>query len=321
MFPLPNDLGFDAHSYVFLGCSRRRDARAASHAFTIEAGNKIGQSLGGLMTPLSPFDVDPMRVLKESPTAIPDLKLGPSVLPHSPSGSDGGSERPLIWEETIQEVGAPLSPFHYQLRKAWRVPYLEEKIHETFRTHIYGWTWEDPDVDVRKLGINKDDHVLAITSAGDNVLHYALAAQCERIHAVDMNPCQGHILELKLAAIHALEYPDFWQIFGLGCHPDFDRLLTLKLSPFLSSHAYAYWKTHAGQFSRNFYFRGYSGWALRLAQVAFLLAGVRKDVKKLCHSATIEEQEKIWRKKLRPIFLNKLMVKGFLGNSSVFFLI
>jgi betaine lipid synthase len=45
-------------------------------------------------------------------------------------------------------------------------------------------TWEDPDVDVRKLGINKDDSVLAITSAGDNVLHYALAAQCKTIHAV-----------------------------------------------------------------------------------------------------------------------------------------
>lgn len=23
--------------------------------------------------------------------------------------------------------------------QAWRVPYLEEKIHEQFRTHIYGW--------------------------------------------------------------------------------------------------------------------------------------------------------------------------------------
>jgi hypothetical protein len=39
-------------------------------------------------------------------------------------------------------------------------------------------------VDVRKLDINKEDHILAITSAGDNVLHYAVAAGCERIHAV-----------------------------------------------------------------------------------------------------------------------------------------
>jgi hypothetical protein len=51
----------------------------------------------------------------------------------------------------------------------------------------------------------------------------------------DMNPCQGHILELKLAAIHALEYTDFWMIFGEGKHPDFERILTSKLSPFLSS--------------------------------------------------------------------------------------
>lgn len=51
-----------------------------------------------------------------------------------------------------------------------------------------------------------------------------------------MNPCQGHILELKLAAIQTLEYADFWQIFGEGRHPDFDRLLTSKLSPFLSSY-------------------------------------------------------------------------------------
>ena len=50
-----------------------------------------------------------------------------------------------------------------------------------------------------------------------------------------MNPCQGHILELKLAAVHALDYQDFWMMFGVGRHPDFDRLLTSKLSPFLSS--------------------------------------------------------------------------------------
>jgi len=115
------------------------------------------------------------------------------------------------------------------------VPYLEERIHEQFRTHIYGWTWEDPDVDVKKLNITASDRVLAITSAGDNVLHYALAAGCEKIHAVDMNPCQGHILELKLAAAQVLDYPDFWKIFGEGKHENFEGLLTGKLSPFLSS--------------------------------------------------------------------------------------
>ncbi|WVQ79348.1 hypothetical protein IAT38_001445 [Cryptococcus sp. DSM 104549] len=284
--------------YVFLGCSRARDASTNAKAFALEAGNHLGHSNLGLLTPTSPFTSP--HVVSSSPRfEMPELSLGPSAVEQT---------------QTIHEVGAPLSPFHYHLRKSWRVPYLEEKIHEQFRTHIYGWTWEDPAVDVKKLGINKDDHILAITSAGDNVLHYALAAQPARIHAVDMNPCQGHILELKLAAIQALEYHDFWLIFGEGRHPEFAKLLTTKLSPFLSSHAYAYWKTHASQFSRNFYFRGYSGWALRLAQVAFFLAGVRGDVKRICEASTIAEQERIWTKKIRPVFLNKVMVKLFLGN-------
>jgi betaine lipid synthase len=67
-------------------------------------------------------------------------------------------------------------------------------------------------------------------------------------------------------------------------------------------------------FSRNFYFRGYSGWALRLAKVAFGVAGVTKDVKRILVAKTTAEQDAIWKKRLRPIFLNRFMVKTFLGN-------
>lgn len=61
-----------------------------------------------------------------------------------------------------------------------------------------------------------------------------VGSQLKKLKA-DMNPCQGHILELKLAAVQALDYPDFWKIFGEGRHEDFDKLLTTKISPFLSS--------------------------------------------------------------------------------------
>ncbi|KAG8843241.1 hypothetical protein FRB96_004229 [Tulasnella sp. 330] len=341
--------------YVFLGCSRQRDATAAARAFQVEAGNKIGQGQGGLITPVSPFFKTGFPPISD-PNAnamglnldhdMPDLSIGPSMLAETnmPTDGDGtgkiwsahgtlnGQKQTMVEREgarraigsdgmaalgkqqTIYDVGAPLSPFHYQLRKAWRVPYLEEKIHEQFKTHIYGWTWEDPGIDVERLNITKDDHILAITSAGDNVLHYAIAAGVERIHAVDMNPCQGHILELKLAAIQALEYADFWKIFGEGRHSDFDTLLTTKIAPFLSSHAFAYWKTHSDQFSDNFYFQGFSGWALRIVQLAFAVAGVSADVKRLCNASTTNEQNKIWTEKLRPIFLNKVVCKLFLAN-------
>ena len=88
---------------------------------------------------------------------------------------------------------------------------------------------------------------------------------------------------------------------------DMSALMSLR-------HAFAYWKTHADQFKRNFYFRGYSGWALRLAQVAFFLAGVTRDVQEVCRASSTAEQERVWQKRLRPIIFNRIMMKGFLGN-------
>jgi betaine lipid synthase len=157
------------------------------------------------------------------------------------------------------------------------VPYLEEDIHGQFRTHVYGFTWEDPDVDVKTLRLTSADSMLVITSAGDNALHYAIASKPYRIHCVDMNPCQNNILELKLAAAQALPFDEYFALFGTGRVVDFRALLDTKLAPYLSSHAYQYWCLNETSFADNFHFRGYSGHALRLAQWAFWLAGVRKD--------------------------------------------
>jgi betaine lipid synthase len=127
---------------------------------------------------------------------------------------------------------------------------------------------------MKHLNIGPDDSVMCITSAGCNALHYAVAAQPKRIHCVDLNPCQasapfvfqrklihaqGHLFELKLAAISALDYDDFWKLFGDGKHPDFMDLLDSKLSPYLSCHAYQFWKTNANAFDSCFYDKGYSG--------------------------------------------------------------
>jgi betaine lipid synthase len=42
--------------------------------------------------------------------------------------------------------------------------------------------------DMKYLGLTKDSSILCISSAGDNALHYAIAAGPKRIHCVDMNP-------------------------------------------------------------------------------------------------------------------------------------
>lgn len=71
--------------------------------------------------------------------AIPDLTIGPAALERVNRNASPDTDG---YTQTLFEAGAPLSPFHYQLRKGWRVPYLEEKVHQQFRTHIYGWVRE-----------------------------------------------------------------------------------------------------------------------------------------------------------------------------------
>ena len=90
--------------YIFLGCSRSRDASKSLKSFEVEAGNILGQGRGGLMTPTSPF-MSPH--LGSMTSVVPvEFSLGPSVI----QGKEGLTE-------SIRDVGAPLSPFHYQLRK------------------------------------------------------------------------------------------------------------------------------------------------------------------------------------------------------------
>jgi betaine lipid synthase len=184
----------------------------------------------------------------------------------------------------------------------------------SFRSFIYGFTWEDPYVDMQHLELTKDDSILCITSAGDNALHYAIAAEPQRIHCVDMNACQGHLLELKLACIAALDYDEFWSLFGEGKNTKFRELLESKISPYLSSHAYQFWRLNNNYFDKAFYFRGYTGHALRLAKVAFFLAGVRKHVDAFCNASTVEEQQMIWVKHLRSTLINKKMIRLVLSN-------
>ncbi|KAJ6457067.1 hypothetical protein C8R47DRAFT_995934, partial [Mycena vitilis] len=214
--------------------------------------------------------------------------------------------RPL--QHNCGVLAPPLNAFNYHLGTSWRMAYYETPKQTQFRTYIYAFTWEDPEEDMRHLELTSDDSVLAIASAGDNVLHYAISAGPKRIHCVDMNPCQGHLVELKLAAIHALDYPDFFAMFGEGRHPNFRYLLDSKIAPHISAAAYDFWRQNEDAFSSAFYLRGYSGWAIYLMRLVFKCAGVSGRVKDFCNADTLQEQDRIWCTYLRPVMLNPVVV-------------
>lgn len=146
----------------------------------------------------------------------------------------------------------PLPSMFYQNNQR-RIYYDDTlKKHTQFNNeYIYAFTWEDPRVDHRLLNIRSDDVVLCVTSAGDNVLDYLYQAGPRRIHAVDLNPNQNHLLELKIAALQSLPYAQVWKMFGEGRFPAFREALITKLSPHMSSQACQYWLKHASIFSSS----------------------------------------------------------------------
>ncbi|KAJ2601695.1 hypothetical protein GGF40_001050 [Coemansia sp. RSA 1286] len=196
--------------------------------------------------------------------------------------------------------------------------------HAQFSTYIYGFTWEDPQCDIDVLDLRDGDNILAITSAGDNILAYAAHQTGLTLHCVDMNPCQNHLLELKLAALLTLDYRRFWNMFGKGYESGFRDLLDTTLSSHLSSAAYQYWLNNISAFApkesgfanwiigdlakRNFYTTGYSGTALLCLKLVLKFLGVHASTEKLTECDSLEQQSALWISRIRQKLLGNLAV-------------
>ncbi|KAL8724876.1 MAG: hypothetical protein Q9166_007705 [cf. Caloplaca sp. 2 TL-2023] len=240
------------------------------------------------------------------------------LLPLLPQPAIPVEIRSKAYESAIVNLSSnlPLPSTFYQNSQA-RIYYDEQlKKHTQFdHDYLYSFTWEDPRVDQRLLRISDTDTILCLTSGGDNLLEYLVAANPRRIHAVDLNPNQNHLLELKVAAFQALSYPDFWKLFGEGHHSDFGRLLIDKLSPHMSSQAFQFWVRHVGRFtsSSSFYDYGGSGHAIKLVRSLSWLFGLGQEIQNLCNSKTRNEQQETWTK-IRPMILSRTLHWALVGT-------
>ncbi|KAI0169166.1 hypothetical protein GGR52DRAFT_592975 [Hypoxylon sp. FL1284] len=230
--------------------------------------------------------------------------------------------RSKVFDTAIVNLSSnlPLPSFFYQ-NHHYRIYYDDQlKKHTQFNDeYIYAFTWEDSRVDERILKLKSDDVVLAITSAGDNLLSYALQSPA-RIHAVDLNPAQNHLLELKVAAYSSLPYEDFWKMFGEGKHANFRSLLISKMSPHLSSRAFQYWLNNHQIFSTSkggLYDTGGSKHAIRIFRWVTRVFGCRSAVKQLLAAKTLNEQREIWRDRIRPALMSRL-VSRFVVSQEAF---
>jgi S-adenosylmethionine-diacylglycerol 3-amino-3-carboxypropyl transferase len=175
---------------------------------------------------------------------------------------------------------------------------------------VYNTCWEDPRLDRVALNLGPTDNVLVITSAGCNALDYAICGP-NHVYAVDMNPRQNALLDLKKSGIRNLEHEDFFKLFGQGYHANARKLYQDKLRKDLPQWSQNYWDRWIKFFcdkNRSFYFRGTSGQFARLIKVyTDRIIRVRPLIDAALDAKTIEEQRDIYDKQLKQKFWSRPM--------------
>lgn len=176
---------------------------------------------------------------------------------------------------------------------------LQEKlfflIHEN--RLIYNTCWEDPHLDRELLGLSPESIVVAITSAGCNVLDYLLDGPAA-IHAVDVNFRQNAVLSLKMALLQAGDQQALFSLFGEGGDLGY-RDIYASLRPSLPVWSQEFWDEKIGYFNpkglrHSFYWRGAAGdfaWAFN----SMMLKGKKKGLAlALLEAGSLAEQQRCY---------------------------
>ncbi len=208
----------------------------------------------------------------------------------------------------------------YKLRHDWQQRMLSnwvgkkcfQAVHRS--NLVYNTCWEDPRLDREAMSLCHDDKVMVITSAGCNALDYVLDSPAH-VFAVDMNPLQNALLDLKIACIRTLDFSEFFSLFGHGCMNGWADVYRRRIRPVLSTVGRECWDARTGFFDgqgrrNSFYFHGSSGYFAWLIN-AYIdrVAKVRETLQQMLDATSVSDQKQlfdagqvrksIWRPMLR----------------------
>jgi len=140
---------------------------------------------------------------------------------------------------------------------------------------VFAQVREDPRVEVAALHPSADDRVIVIGSGGCTALSL-LAAGAGEVHAVDLNPTQNHLVELKAAAVTSLERSAAIRFLGGVPGTAHQRLARYAaMRSMLTVDARAYWDRRPRDIGRGVIEAGISERFIRLVCAA---------VRRLVHS-------------------------------------
>lgn len=175
---------------------------------------------------------------------------------------------------------------------------------------VYVTCWEDPRLDRDAMELTEDDTIVVLTSAGCNAIEYALDSP-KHIYAVDVNPRQNALLELKIAGIKGLEFETFFKLFGEGQLSDFEQQYQQHLRHHLSPFAQEYWDQYGTKYftrGRSLFFHGTTGIFAQLINFYIdKIVRLRPEMEELLAARTLEQQKQVYHEKLEKRFWGKLI--------------
>jgi S-adenosylmethionine-diacylglycerol 3-amino-3-carboxypropyl transferase len=121
---------------------------------------------------------------------------------------------PAVIDWAIVHTVIGLSATPLENKKILAKPKVRLLKSKVFSDILYAQCWEDPEIDRQAFNIKPDDVIFSITSGGCNVLTFLLDNP-GKIVALDLNPCQNYLLDLKMAAFRTLPYSSLLKFFGV----------------------------------------------------------------------------------------------------------
>src|SRR3989344_3462214 len=189
----------------------------------------------------------------------------------------------------------------------------------------YSQCWEDPQVLVEALSIHPTDHVLSITSGGDNTLALLLAG-AGKVDSIDLNPTQNYLLELKKSAAKCLAYDEYLELMGVRGSKH-RGVLFGKVRANLSPAADTWWSHRQNLIERGVIHCGrFEHFTIFFAHYVLPLIHSKRIISKLLICRNIQEQRDFYKRQWNSwrwrfffgLASNRLMLKRYARQKGMF---
>ncbi|RST84450.1 DUF3419 family protein [Aquibium carbonis] len=188
---------------------------------------------------------------------------------------------------------------------------------------VYPQIWEDPEIDMEAMALDKGHRVVTIASGGCNVLSY-LTREPASIDAVDLNRAHVALNRLKLEAARRLpSQEDYFRFFGAARVGHNAQAYDRFIAPHLDREARRYWEARdlLGRrritvFDRDFYRTGLLGLCISMAHGVARLHGV--DPREIMEAKDLRAQRIFFAEHLAPLFRRRLIRWAASNKASLF---